>query len=112
MKPSEDDEFMRLLANTDEGQFLAREATDWAGVLDELDEEIARRQDELDSLERASEYAVSKRAEELVGADEGPPTGGWHCSGCKTGTLSRCLACDEPTCGNCLVVHVCAPVTA
>lgn len=112
MKPSDDAAFMEMLASTDEGQHLARTATDWASVLDELDEEIARRQDEVDALERASEYALTKRGEELTGQEQLPPTNGWRCSGCKTSTLSHCLACDEPTCGNCLVLHVCAAVTA
>lgn len=112
MKPSDDAAFMAMLASTDEGQYLARISTDWEIAVEKLDEEFTRREDEIDALERAIEYAVLKRAEEAAGEDEGLPTAGWYCSGCKTGTLSRCLACDEPTCGNCLVVHVCGAVTA
>ena len=32
---------------------------------------------------------------------------GWWCRGCHVDTLSRCLTCQEPNCGNCLPVHEC-----
>lgn len=36
---------------------------------------------------------------------------GYDCVGCETVTLSRCMRCHEPSCGDCLVTHTCAPET-
>ena len=98
MKPSEDARFMALVG--DSGAIIG---DSWEDTRNRLDREIGRLEDEIDSLLSVLQY-VAERSD--VGRE------GWECSGCKTGTLSRCLSCDEPVCGICLIIHECALVTA
>ena len=75
----------------------------WEEARDKLELIISDLTQDLSAAEEAREYA-SKQAEikKSVG-------GGWECSGCGTGTFSRCLACDGATCGLCLISHECPP---
>jgi len=84
------------------------ECDNWEDARDELDRTLLELQDEIDAIEEAIEYATNQTDAPAPPKDE--PTTGWRCSGCQTGTLSRCLTCDEPACGNCLLVHECAAV--
>ena len=99
MKPSEDARFMALVKGS--GALLIGDS--WDDTRNRLDQEIGRLEDEIDSLLSVLQYVAER---------SGVVREGWECSGCKTGTLSRCLSCDEPVCGICLIMHECALVTA
>ena len=105
--PAADEAFQALLAKFDDG-WKVEDSESWDDARDELDFIISTLQDAIDAAEEAREYAereheVEKVTKKTVGV-------GWECSGCGTGTLSRCLACDEATCGMCLISHECSLV--
>lgn len=105
VKPSEDKDFTRLLGRINDG-YEAEHVEDW-------DEAYGVLEDIIFAAEEAMHYAEKQAEEsEKTKPPEEKPTSGWRCSGCKTGTLSRCRDCDEPTCGNCLPVHQCELVLA
>lgn len=108
MKPIEDTEFARLVDNCDGWMAPVKAAKTWLDARDALDGQIAELEDKADRLRAAADHAHKKY--EASATPEDKPTTGWRCSNCKTGTLSRCRDCDEPTCGNCLAVHVCVGV--
>lgn len=60
----------------------------------------------------AEGFAIAIRKERLLREEnEGmapiPVTEAWQCERCGIRTWSRCLTCDEPCCGICLLVHTC-----
>lgn len=107
MKPIEDPEFRALLSKFEQGEAIEG-SEDWEAALNDLDKEIARMHDNLDAAEEVLEYVVHQIKSPVKPTPDEKPMVGWQCPGCKTGTLSRCLACEEATCGSCLVLHECA----